>query len=312
MGYPVVDLHCDTLTRLLSPFNRKLHVTGKRLVRGGVRIQVFALFVPGKRIKQARRTALYEHDLLERISRDWGLYIARKPEEILQENLVAVPAIEGGEIIEKNEDFYTFERLGIRYITVVWNRQNRFGDPALSPAPVHNGLSEEGRWLVKEMERFKILPDVSHASEKTFWDIVDTAHGPVIASHSCCHALNPHPRNLKDEQIKAIGEKGGVVGINFSCEFLRGEKRCGIEDVIKHIAHVVEIAGIDTVALGSDFDGVRHLPRGLSTAAAYPLLEEGLRKYGFGEEEIRKIMGENALRVLSCGTHTRFTEREEK
>jgi len=278
-------------------------VTPESLKKGNVGAQVFALFVHPK-IKKTKNFVLREvaifqrimernHKILKYIIKTQDIEKVRK-----EEKTAAILAIEGGNIIETLDDLRFFANMGILYITITWNYHNKWADAAFPKIPEHNGLSNEGKKLIREMERYGILPDVSHCSEKTFYDIIEITDMPVIASHSDAYKLFNHFRNLKDIQIKEIAKKEGIIGVNFYCGFLNGRKKCTIDDVVKHIKYISDIGGINTVAIGSDFDGITIVPKGLESPAKYPLLAEKLLKNGFSEEDVSKIFYKNALRVF--------------
>ena len=278
-------------------------MTPESLKKGNVGAQVFALFVHPK-IKKTKNFVLREvaifqrimernHKILKYIIKTQDIEKVRK-----EEKTAAILAIEGGNIIETLDDLRFFANMGILYITITWNYHNKWADAAFPKIPEHNGLSNEGKKLIREMERYGILPDVSHCSEKTFYDIIEITDMPVIASHSDAYKLFNYFRNLKDIQIKEIAKKEGIIGVNFYCGFLNGRKKCTIDDVVKHIKYISDIGGINTVAIGSDFDGITIVPKGLESPAKYPLLAEKLLKNGFSEEDVSKIFYKNALRVF--------------
>jgi len=152
------------------------------------------------------------------------------------------------------------------------------------------------------MARLGMILDVSHLSDAGFWDVIDLFEGPIIASHSSCRALCATPRNLSDDQIRALADRGGVIGINFSPSFVKKGGRATVEDVAAHVLHVVEVAGIDHVGYGSDFDGISSTPEGLEDVTKLPCLTAKLLEAGLNEKEIRKIIGGNFLRIINmCG-----------
>jgi membrane dipeptidase len=150
-----------------------------------------------------------------------------------------------------------------------------------------------------------MVVDISHVSDKTFWDVIETSQAPPFASHSSCRALADVPRNMTDEMIRALAKKGGVIQINFSCGFLKKgstgtNDRATLDDVVKHINHAVEIGGVDAVGLGSDFDGIDCAPEHLAGVQDWPNLTRALLEEGYTASEIRKIYGGNTLRVMEA------------
>ena len=185
----------------------------------------------------------------------------------------------------------------MRFFGICWNKTNKAG---VSSFDKKNGagLSTLGRELIGECNRLGIMVDVSHASKRTFWDLVEASKTPVFSSHSGCEAKKAHPRNLDDEQLRAVGEKGGVVGIIFAANFLGGLFGATVETICDHIEHVVDVAGEDAVALGSDFDGFVPLPRGMRDVRDLPRITQVLWRRGFGEQRLKKLLGENFLRYF--------------
>lgn len=162
------------------------------------------------------------------------------------------------------------------------------------------GLTKLGKEYIKELNKRNMIIDISHASEKTFWDTINYSKKPVIATHSCAYSVCPHNRNLKDEQIKQISKSNGIIGICLASEFLNSNGRAGINDIIKHIKYIANLIGIDYIGLGSDFDGVKDesMPKDLTGVKDIYKLEEALHVEGFTKEEVKKIMGENWNRFL--------------
>ena len=256
--------------------------------------------------------------------------------------LAGIPGIEGGHSIEESLDelVWFFER-GVRVLTLVWNNHLRWirsCQPGAGPE-VPEGLSAFGRSVVSTMNELGMLVDLSHAGEKSFYDALEVTTKPVIASHSGCKVLHGHQRNLTDEQLRALKKNGGVVGIVFCVPFLSAEGQkedqrlrdsegfktlaaknatelflrqgeylqekaepLPIEVVVQHIEHVVEVAGIEHVGIGSDFDGILRTPQGLEDASCYGNLVEKLLERGFGEEDVLKICGGNMERVFDAVT----------
>jgi membrane dipeptidase len=231
----------------------------------------------------------------------------------------------------------------VRYLTLTHSSNNDWADSSTDKA-AHNGLTDFGKDVVRELNRLGVIVDVSHVADKTFYDALEVSRAPMIASHSSCRAICDHPRNMSDDMIKALAAKGGVIQINYYAGFLSQElrdaikanpdlvkqmeaeveKRCGKneacqlieserlmrdmmaqgklprvgwEKIVEHIDHAVRVAGPDHVGLGSDFDGAG-MPYGMEDATHLPQITEALLKRGYSEADVRKILGENTLRVM--------------
>ena len=246
-----------------------------------------------------------------RIERAGGWKICRSLADIREamaaKAFAAVLHMEGCEAIDADlsalEIFYA---AGLRSLGPVWSRNNIFGhgvpfnypgDPDTGP-----GLTDAGKALVRECNRLGILVDLSHITEKGFWDVAKISEQPLVASHSNVHAIAPIPRNLTDRQLDAIRESKGLVGFNFAVPMLRSDGTdqadMPLADMIRHVDHLVKKLGIDGVAIGSDFDGAT-VPIEIGDAAGLQKLVAGLRIAGYGEDDLAKICRENWLRVLS-------------
>jgi len=232
------------------------------------------------------------------------IVIARTAEDIVRAKsegkLSAVLVVENSDALEASLNvLWVFYRFGVRSITLTHN-PSTWAAAGNAESHCGGGLTCFGIKLVEEMCRIGILVDVSHISERGFWDTLDVASRPVIASHSCCKALCDHPRNLSDKQLRALAQNGGVVGITFVESFLDANWTpeaifTTFEALLNHIDHAVNIAGIDHVGLGSDFDGGGTAIR---TALDFPQITAGLLQRGYSPEAVRKILGENHLRLL--------------
>ena len=196
--------------------------------------------------------------------------------------------------LERLAEFH--QRCRLRMIALTWNFENEIGHPAAKGAKP--GLKPFGMKLLGAMDRYGILADVSHLNEAGFWDICEHASLPPIASHSNLKKLCGHSRNLTDEQVKAIIEKGGFIGINFYTCFLRDEGPATLEDVLRHIDGIAQLGGIDVLGFGSDFDGIDEWPEGLGDPTGFPPLLELLEKHGYSREDIAKIAGLNLWKVM--------------
>ena len=214
--------------------------------------------------------------------------------------------LEGAEAIDPDLDaLEVFHRAGLRSLGPVWSRPNPFGNgvPFLFPHSPDTGLglTDAGRRLVKECNRLRIVIDLSHLSERGFWDVVDLSDAPLVATHSNAHALSQSTRNLTDRQLDAVRASDGLVGINFCVGFLRAdgapEIDTPLDEIVRHVDYLVERLGIDRVGFGSDFDGAM-IPGELGDASGLPKVMDALRRHGYSEAELCKIGYQNWIRVL--------------
>jgi membrane dipeptidase len=223
--------------------------------------------------------------------------------------IAALIGIEGGVALDNNPALIeAYRRLHVRYLTLTWRTNLAWAGSSQASNP-KVGLNALGRQMVAEMNRVGVIPDLSHVSDQTFYDVLAVTSKPVIVSHSNARALAPHPRNITDDMLRALAQNGGVIGINFWQELLRGRDAKGrlkpassvdVETVLDHIDHVIKVAGIDHVGFGSDWEGIASPANGLENAAQMGKVLDGLRRRGYNEGEIRKIAGENFLRVLEA------------
>ncbi|MBI3998945.1 MAG: membrane dipeptidase, partial [Armatimonadetes bacterium] len=272
-----------------------------RMREGGLDLQVFAMYVAPR--MAARGPARLE-ELLKTfhgvVKANAGqMTHATTAGEIERAHrdgkVVAVLSVEnGGDGLggdpRRLDDLY---RQGVRIFGLTWNPSNALGDGAYGRQ--HGGLTDLGRAVLRRLEELGIVVDLSHLSEAAFWDALRVTRGPVIASHSNAAALHMHPRNLTDEQLRAIASRGGIVGVTFYAGFLGAAT---LERVLDHIDYMVKVMGDDHVALGSDFDGIPQAPLGLEDVAKLPNMTTGLQRRGYSEDRIRKVLGGNALRVF--------------
>ncbi len=306
----VFDAHCDTLhdvlagKRRLGERSRKGHLDLPRLREGGVTAQIFALF-PGREYLShgaARRAlCLLEAFYQEMEANPNALTLATSASDIERAKeegkVAAIMGLEGAEALEGELGLLRiFYRLGVRNVGLTWNYRNRAGYGVKSE---DKGLTEFGVELVRELNRLGVMIDVAHLAPTGVRDVLAISEAPVIASHANAKALCPHRRNLSDELLESIAEKGGVVGVTFVPSFLDpDEHHASLERVLDHIDHMVKVMGVDHVGLGSDFDGFSGQTRGLEDVTKLPGITAGLLKRGYGEEEVRKILGGNFLRVF--------------
>ena len=211
-----------------------------------------------------------------------------------------IPAVEGGYFLEERNAIELLRQywdLGVRYLTLVWNPENSLG--AGTTGPNEMGLTSLGQAVIREMNRLGMMVDVSHMNEQTFWDTVECSRAPVMASHSNAAALVSHVRNITDEQITAIARSGGVVNVNFWAAIVAppGETPT-IAKLVDHIDHIRDVAGIDHIGLGSDFDGADMMDE-LKDAVCLPLITKELFARGYSRDDLHKILGLNTLRVMA-------------
>ena len=308
----VIDGHCDTILEIarkkinFRKRNTKGHLDIPRLQEGGVNVQVFAIYIediykPDRAIK--RTLQLYDVFYQELIkNQDYLSLITQysQIEKTREEGKIGVIlSIEGGEALEGDLGIlHVLYQLGIRLITLTWNQRNQIAD-GVGEERTNSGLTEFGIKVIEEMNKLGMLIDVSHLSDAGFWDVIKYSKNAIVASHSNCFSLCPFRRNLKDDQIKALSDKGGVIGVTYVPDFLTQDKRkANIEDVLNHIDYLIKIGGINCVGLGSDFDGTRALPLNLDGADKIPNITSGLIRRGYKENEILKILGGNFLRII--------------
>jgi membrane dipeptidase len=357
----VWDCHNDLPYRVLYEgldIGRRLpggHVDIPRLQEGNVDVQVAAVFVqnymyPGNAARQA-------FQLLEAMTQaiaknSSAVEFARTGsdvERIVASGKIAMPiAIEGGHAIEDRLDLLReFHDRGVSAMTLTHNISHGWADSS-ADKPRWNGLNQLGRDVVREMNRIGMVVDVSHVSDKTFFDVLEISRDPVILSHSGCRAVNPHRRNVSDEMLRALAKNGGVIGIVFELTYLSQsyaraaeelraisrpffermppvedldlritiehlsqgrdwplEGKPTIEDILDHIDHAIKVAGVGHVGLGADMYPRTPSPEGLRGVHDYGKLTAGLKRRGYSDEDVKKIMGGNFLRVWKRVTDKR-------
>jgi membrane dipeptidase len=259
--------------------------------------------------ERALEEALAQVALLLRLARSGcGIRIVRAARDLDGDGIAAVLHLEGAEPVGPElDELEVLHAAGMRSLGLVWSRPNAFatGVPFGFPGSPDQGagLTDRGRALVRACNELRIVVDVSHLNERGFWDVADVSTAPLVASHSGAHVLCASPRNLTDDQLRAIGERRGLVGINFHVGFLRAD---GAEDadtplatIVEHASHVAQVAGIECVGLGSDFDGAM-MPAPLGDVTGLPALLGELRDAGFSEAEVEGIAYRNWRRVLEA------------
>ncbi len=311
----LIDMHCDTIWLL----NRKeqgslqknqICVDIEKLKKADSLAQFFACFVYAKEF-QYDMEACYEQvqKMITYGKRAFAtsgdnISIAHNASDILanrdNSKMSAVLTLEeGGVLCGKMEYLEELYRQGIRLITLTWNYENCIGYPnSREPELMKLGLKPFGIQVVKRMNELGMIIDVSHLSDGGFWDVIECSSKPIVASHSNARALCNHPRNLSDEMIRALAEKGGVCGVNFYPYFLTETGKATVEDIGKHLEHLYQIGGEDVLAIGTDFDGFDDGELDIQNMGEMHLVYDAIRRRGFTERQIDKILNGNILRVM--------------
>jgi len=353
----VLDTHDDTTQRFFSKSfdlgkrNPDGHIDIPRMREGGMNAIFLSIWIDGRimgppAVQKALDQIDAVHENVRRNSKD--LVFCRTADEIrkahAQGKIAVLMGVEGGHMIGNDIRMVRiFGDLGVRYMTLSHFYNDEWADSS-TDKPAHNGLTDYGKDIVREMNRQGIMVDISHVSDKTFYDALEVSQAPLIASHSSCRAICNHPRDMSDEMIKALAAKGGVIQINYEKSFIdqaykdasdklsggvvalldQLKKQCGDDEeclgkkmgemekqataegklpqvtwerIIDHIDHVVKLVGPDHVGLGSDFDGAT-MPEGMDDCTHLPKITEALMRKGYSEDNIRKILGGNLLRVM--------------
>jgi len=356
----VVDTHDDTTQRLLDPkFDLGVrHTDGSidipRMKKGGLTGIFFSIWIPSKitgpeAVKRAKTQIAAVHEQARKLPKE--IVLATTAGEVRaakkQGKIAALMGVEGGHMIGNDlAVLREYAKSGVRYMTLTHSGNDEWADSSTDKA-VHNGLTDFGKDVVREMNKLGVIVDISHVSDKTFYDALEVSKAPMFASHSSCRAICDAPRNMTDQMIKDLAAKGGVIQINYhlgflsqefrdaerkdpsineaiskeiktrcpddndeACQLIQGDKitREYVEagklpkvewtKIIEHIDHAVKLAGADHVGLGSDFDGA-NMPYGMEDATMLPKITEALLQKGYSESDVRKILGENTLRVMS-------------
>ncbi|HEX4945779.1 MAG TPA: dipeptidase [Blastocatellia bacterium] len=345
----VMDTHIDVTPNLQREgwkFDER-HTTGHvdlpRMKEGGLNGLFFSIYMSGS-VTGPKAV----NDAVQRIAAVHKL-AADMPDKVMlcttaadirqahkQGKIAALMGMEGGHMINNSLPVLRmYAALGVRYLTLTHSINTDWADSS-GDQPKHNGLTDFGKDVVRELNKLGVMVDVSHVADKTFWDALEVSKAPIIASHSSCRALSGHPRNMTDEMIKALAAKGGVIQINYldayidNDLYLWGQKtqsarrelaqkypgrenftkireelekqfgpapKASWERIVDHIDHAVKLVGADHVGLGSDFDGAT-MPVGMEDCSKLPKITEALLRKGYKEADIRKILGENTVRLL--------------
>ncbi len=314
----LIDMHCDTAGKILEHksgeglYENSFDIDIKRMKEAGTMAQFFACYI---NMEMFRGEGKFDHAFSyakqmigkmreEVIKNAKDIAFALNEDDIVRNQksgkISAILTLEeGGAIngsLDKLEELY---REGIRLVTLMWNFENCMGFPNSTDAEMMiKGLKSFGLETIERMNELGMVVDVSHMSDGGFWDVVHHCKAPFVASHSCARSLCNHPRNLTDEMLKALGEKGGVVGMNFFPVFVSEDKKAGKEKLAAHIRYMVNMAGIESVAIGTDFDGFEGGELEVDKVEKMPLLYHELRRSGFTEGQLEKIWYKNVMRVI--------------
>jgi membrane dipeptidase len=345
----VLDTHIDVTPKLQTNWkfteeHKEGHIDLPRMKKGGLNALFFSIYMSGtvtgpKAVNDAIERIAAVHRLAEEVSDQVGLCVTadqvRKAHK--QGKIAALMGMEGGHMINNSlAVLRMYAELGVRYLTLTHSVNTDWADSS-GDQPKHNGLTDFGKDVVRELNRLGVMVDISHVSDKTFWDAIEISKAPMIASHSSCRAISGHARNMTDPMIKALAVKGGVIQINYLDQFIdndlyqysqksqslmreliqkypgreNADKRreevarqfgpapkVSWERIIDHIDHAVKLVGVDHVGLGSDFDG-GSMPVGMEDCTQLPKITEALVRKGYSASDMRKILGENTLRLLS-------------
>ena len=316
--YQVADMHCDTIKKLqtLSEQGKEcclrkndLHIDLEKMRAGGYILQNFAAFVPLDKFPDAAARGFqligrFKKEMEENRDLISQVFSYSDIEENLRRGrMSALLTVEEGQVC--GGDLRILRRLydeGVRMMSLTWNFENCLAWPSTADTPSdcgssRRGLKPKGFEIVAAMEELGMIVDVSHLSDDGFWDVCRVCRRPFVASHSDCRALAGHPRDLTDEMIRALADKGGVAGINYYSCFLRSG--CGeslISDIVRHMSHMRDVGGIGVVGLGSDFDGI-NCRLELGDCSGLPLLADEMQRQGFSPAEIDAVFSGNVMRV---------------
>lgn len=314
-----IDTHCDTMGECIARSEGKVtlqnnpgHINMEKLIKGGAMAEFFAIFIPTHDSGAGKGVTLPPYDYFQFVYKAYlkeleankdVLAPACNYDDIMANKAAgkvsSVLTVEDGVPLEgKMERLEEFYQKGVRLISFTWNYENSLGFPnSKDPEIMNRGLKQFGLDCIERMNELGMLVDVSHLSDGGFWDVVKHSKKPFMASHSCCRALCNHTRNLTDEMLHALGEKGGVVGINFASQFLNeGAEYTDIQSVVRHMLHIRDKAGLDALGFGSDFDGITSVLE-FKDYTGLPLIVDALKPH-FTDDEIDKICNGNMLRLI--------------
>jgi membrane dipeptidase len=314
----VCDMHCDTLYELnqlrldnkeYSLKDNQLNISIDKMIKGDYLVQNFAVFT---HLKQNKDVIKHVQDMIDTFYLEMernkdSIQVAYNYEDIInnqkQNKMSALLTLEEGGVVNNDLSYLrNYYRLGVRMITLTWNFDNGIGHPNFKNNGYNefddvNGLTEFGIEYIQEMERLGMIIDVSHLSDAGFYDVLKYTKAPFVASHSNARSVCPHARNMSDDMIIKLAKRGGVMGINYAADFLgENAQMSTVKDMVKHIQYIKDLAGIDCIGLGSDFDGISQNLE-MKDCSYLPMLEKALYEASFTQEEVEKIFYKNVLRV---------------
>ncbi len=305
-----IDLHCDTVSTLLDGTHMGClmkssgQVDIEKLQSGGVGVQFFACYFDKTDVlspyAKAKEMIAFATREIETASDD--IFLARSVSDIrVAEETGKIAAFltieEGGALEGDMTHLAEFYEDGVRLMTLTWNYPNEIGYPNIGYLDSDKGLSSFGREVVLEMERMGMIVDVSHLSDRGFYDVAELMTRPFIASHSNARSITDHPRNLTDDMIRRIASAGGVIGLNFANLFLGNSPISLVTDMVRHVQHIYRVGGAEVLALGTDFDGIDPAVE-IQDASKLSMLWDALYKAGMRMSDIEKMQYQNARRVL--------------
>ena len=345
----VLDTHIDTTPKLQTDWkfteeHAEGHIDLPRMKKGGLNALFFSIYMSGavtgpKAVNDSIERIAAVHNLAEDLPDQIAICVTadqvRKAHK--EGKIAALMGMEGGHMINNSlAVLRMYAALGVRYLTLTHSVNTDWADSS-GDQPKHNGLTDFGKDVVRELNRLGVMVDISHVADKTFRDALEVSRAPMIASHSSCRAISGHARNMTDDMIKALAAKGGVIQINYLDQFIDNDlyeymkkaqplmrelrqqypgrenfqkvreevakqmgpaPKASWKKIIEHIDHAVKLVGVNHVGLGSDFDGAS-MPEGMEDVTHLPKITEALLRKGYTETDIKKILGENTLRLLA-------------
>jgi len=301
----IIDAHCDTITKIKNTNQQLLknncHIDLNRLGEYETPVQFFAVCLEENSPKEPlKRTLDYIDFYYEQLNK-YSNFIApvKNYMDILKNKdnnkISSLLSVEGGDAIEKDlKNLKLLYDKGVRAINLTWNFDNLIAGGIKGQCDT---LTDFGREVIRYMENLGIIIDVSHLGQKSFWQVDSLVKGPYIASHSNAKAVCNNSRNLSDEQLKAIAQKNGVIGINLYSDFLTDKPYSSIEDIITHIDYISSLIGFDYIGLGCDFDGIDKMPIQIKNISNLNLLIENLSNK-YGDSKLEKLLNLNFMRIL--------------